>query len=40
MFGGKPFDKGIHEKYLQHENIENLKGLRLKIYEWGKLVQC
>ncbi len=35
MFGSKPFDKGIHEKYLQHENIENLKGLEVElIYEW------
>ena len=35
MFGSKPFDKEIHEKYLQHENIENLKGLEVElIYEW------
>ena len=35
MYGDKPFDKGIHEKYLKHEKIENLKGLEVElIYEW------
>ena len=35
LYGDKPFDKKIHEKYLQHENIENLKGLEVEmIYEW------
>jgi len=35
LYGDKPFDKDIHEKYLKHENIENLKGLEVElIYEW------
>ena len=35
MFGNKPFDEQIHKKYLNHENIENLKGLEIEtIYEW------
>ena len=35
LYGDKPFDKKIHEKYLQHENINNLKGLEVElIYEW------
>ena len=35
MYGEKPFDKSIHEKYLKHESIENLKGLEVElIYEW------
>tara|TARA_A100001015_G_scaffold275823_1_gene333464 strand:+ start:1886 stop:2593 length:708 start_codon:yes stop_codon:yes gene_type:complete len=35
LFGDKPFDKQIHEKYLQHENINNLKGLEVElIYKW------
>ncbi len=35
LFGDKPFDKQIHEKYLQHENINNLKGLEVElIYNW------
>ena len=35
MYGDKPFDKDIHKKYLQHEKIENLKGLEVElIYEW------
>ena len=35
MFGDKPFDEKIHKKYLQHEKIENLKGLEVElIYEW------
>ena len=35
MYGEKPFDRVIHQKYLKHENIENLKGLEVElIYEW------
>lgn len=35
MYGDKPFDKNIHEKYLKHESIDNLKGLEIElIYEW------
>ena len=35
MYGNEPFDKDIHKKYLQHEKIENLKGLEVElIYEW------
>ena len=35
IYGEKPFDKFIHEKYLKHESIENLKGLEVElIYEW------
>ena len=35
LYGEKPFDKKIHEKYLKHENIDNLKGLEVEIiYEW------
>jgi len=33
--GTKDFDKSLHEKYLQHININNLKGLEVQmIYEW------
>ncbi len=35
LYGNKPFDKKMHEHYLKHENIENLKGLEVEtIYEW------
>tara|TARA_B100001939_G_scaffold312528_1_gene295754 strand:- start:510 stop:1217 length:708 start_codon:yes stop_codon:yes gene_type:complete len=35
IYGNKPFDKIIHQKYLQHENIDNLKGLEVElIYKW------
>ena len=35
LYGDKPFDKKIHEQYLKHENIDNLKGLEVEmIYEW------
>ena len=35
MYGDKPFDKQIHKKYLQHEDINNLKGLEVElIFEW------
>jgi len=35
MFGDKPFDKNLHEKFLNHEKLENLIGLEVElIYEW------
>ena len=35
LYGDKPFDKEVHEKYLKHENIDNLKGLEVElIYKW------
>jgi hypothetical protein len=35
LFTGKSFDKKIHEKYLNHEDINNLKGLEVElIYKW------
>ena len=35
MYGDKPFDKEIHEKYLKHIDINNLKGLEIEmIYNW------
>ena len=35
LYGDKPFDKKIHERYLKHESINNLKGLEVElIYEW------
>ena len=35
LYGDEPFDKEIHEKYLKHENIDNLRGLKVElIYEW------
>ncbi len=35
LFGNKPFDTKIHQKYLNHEDINNLKGLEVElIYEW------
>ena len=35
MFGDKPFDKNLHEKFLKHEKLENLIGLEIElIYEW------
>ncbi len=35
LYGNKPFDKEIHKNYLNHEKIENLKGLEVDmIYEW------
>ena len=35
IYGEKPFDKKIHQEYLSHENIENLKGLEIElIYKW------
>lgn len=35
LYGGKPFDKSIHKKYLAHEKIENLAGLEIEyIFKW------
>ena len=35
LYWDKPFDEKTHKKYLQHENINNLKGLEVElIYEW------
>ena len=35
LYGGESFDKKIHEKYLNHEDINNLKGLEVElIYKW------
>ena len=35
LYGDKPFDKEVYEKYLKHENIDNLKGLEVEfIYQW------
>ncbi len=35
LYGDKPFDKKMHEKYLKHESIDNLRGLEVEtIYEW------
>ena len=35
MYGNKTFDKKIHQEFLSHENIDNLKGLEVElIYEW------
>jgi hypothetical protein len=32
---GKSFDKNIHQKYLSHIDIENLRGMEIEmIYEW------
>jgi hypothetical protein len=36
IFSDKPFDKSDHEKYLKHENIENLKGMEIEfVYNWN-----
>ena len=35
VVNGKSFDKNIHQKYLSHINIENLRGMEIEmIYEW------
>ena len=35
MYKAKPFDQENHEKFLKHEDIENLSGLEIDlIYEW------
>ena len=37
LYGGKPFDKQLHDKYLKHIDYENLKGLEIElIYQWNK----
>ena len=36
MFSDKPFNKNYHDRYLKHEDIENLKGLEIEfIYKWN-----
>ena len=36
MFTDKPFDKSDHNKYLKHEDIDNLKGLEIEfVYNWN-----
>jgi hypothetical protein len=36
MFAKKDFDKNNYDKYLRHEDIENLKGLEVElIYKWN-----
>ena len=35
LYNGENFDKKIHDKYLKHEEIGNLKGLKVElIYKW------
>ncbi len=35
IFSGKSFDKNNYERFLKHEEIENLKGLEIEyVYEW------
>ena len=35
IYDKKPFDKDMHKKFLNHENIDNLKGLTVEmIYKW------
>ena len=35
LYGKEPFDQTIHENFLKHEEIENLKGLEVAmIYKW------
>ncbi len=35
MYGKKPFDLTMHQKYLKHERIENLVGLEVElVYQW------
>ena len=35
LYNGESFDKKIHDKYLKHEEIGNLKGLKVElIYKW------
>ncbi len=37
LYNKKPFNKIMHEKYLEHEDIENLKGLEIEmVYKWRK----
>ena len=36
IYEGKPFEKTYHEKYLKHEDIENLQGLEVEfVYNWN-----
>ena len=36
MYGDKSFDKNDYEKYLKHEDINNLKGLEVEfVYKWN-----
>jgi hypothetical protein len=36
IYGNQPFDKNNYEKYLKHEDINNLKGLEIEfIYKWN-----
>jgi len=36
MYGNKTFDKDSFEKYLNHEDINNLKGLEIEfVYKWN-----
>ena len=35
IYNKKPFEKNMHEKYLKHEEIENLKGMEIEmVYKW------
>ena len=35
MFGKKPFNGKLHQKYLTHEKLDNLVGLEIElVYEW------
>ena len=37
IYENKPFDKSYHEKYLKHEDIENLQGLEVEfVYKWNR----
>ena len=36
IYENKPFNKSYHEKYLKHEDIENLQGLEIEfVYKWN-----
>jgi len=36
IYGKKPFDKNNYEKYLKHEDINNLNGLEIEfVYKWN-----
>ena len=35
MFGNRPFNGKLHQKYLTHEKLDNLVGLEIElVYEW------
>ena len=35
LYNGKEFDKEMHQRYLKHEEIENLRGLEIDlVYKW------